>query len=278
MGSDTMIRKKNPRRGMTESSSCDKTVQSKPPKDVLGLGTHLVRELGFENSVDTLGRWLSHHVAGLIAEAQNAATASTREEASSRATDVILKIWEHRAVLPGKANPLAHYKEALEALTELRGQQVAWAVPSRRPLQALAEAVEGRVSRLKMGLALLDATPPEKPKSLPNAVRRFLSKEERKVIERLTSYIFEGANPGNEAARATSVPERLRTLIDDTMRQLQQVRDELPGHSAVAQKKPVARNRIANSHVLVKDRSIRPQSRGKRRPSTRNRQGKAKGR
>jgi hypothetical protein len=199
----------------------------------LGLGTHLVRELGLEHSVDTLGRWLSHHVAALMAEAQNATTADGRKEAASRAVDVILKIWEHRAVLPGKANPLAHYKEALEALREFQRKPILirtpWSRPSGTRHQRLLEALDDRVSRLRTGLLLLDTVPPKRPKSLPNAVRRLLSEKERELFETLTSYIFKGVNPGEQDPNGTSIPERLRNLIDDIIRQLQEIREQLPG-------------------------------------------------
>ena len=65
---------------------------SKPPKDVLELGRHLVRELGFEDGVDTLGRWMSHHVAELIDKAENGVTAAERVRARKLATETILKL------------------------------------------------------------------------------------------------------------------------------------------------------------------------------------------
>ena len=52
---------------------------SKPPKDVSELGQHLVRELGFEDRGETLGRWMAHHLAELLDQAENAKTAAERE-------------------------------------------------------------------------------------------------------------------------------------------------------------------------------------------------------
>lgn len=93
---------------------------SKPPKDVLELGRHLVRELGLGDSVDTLGRWMAHHLAELINTAENGTTSEERIQAQARATETILKIWEHRASLPGRAYPLAPYKDILQVLNRLR--------------------------------------------------------------------------------------------------------------------------------------------------------------
>lgn len=92
----------------------------KPPKDVLALGEYLVRELELKDGVDTLGRWMAHHLAELIHEAKNGGTAAKRTKASRQATETILRIWEHRRLLPGKAYPLAPYNELLAVLHRLR--------------------------------------------------------------------------------------------------------------------------------------------------------------
>ena len=92
----------------------------KLPRDVLALGRHLVRELGFDDQRDTLGRWMAHHLAELINKAENGATGTERVRARKNATETILKIWEHRASLPGNAYPLAPYKDILKVLDRLR--------------------------------------------------------------------------------------------------------------------------------------------------------------
>jgi len=86
----------------------------------LELGRYLVRELGFENGVDTLGRWMSHHLAELIDKAENGKTEDERNKAQKEATETILRIWEHRASLPGKAYPLKSYENILLVLDRLR--------------------------------------------------------------------------------------------------------------------------------------------------------------
>jgi hypothetical protein len=86
----------------------------------LGLGQHLVRELGFDNQRDTLGRWMAHHVAELINDAKKSSTAAARSTARKTATETILKIWEHRTSLPGEAYPLAPYKDIVKILVLLQ--------------------------------------------------------------------------------------------------------------------------------------------------------------
>lgn len=92
----------------------------KPPKDVLELGKYLVRELDFEDGVDTLGRWMAHHLAELIQEAENRKTQEAKLKASQQATETILKIWEYRKNLPNEAYPLAKYKDLLRVIGFLR--------------------------------------------------------------------------------------------------------------------------------------------------------------
>lgn len=86
----------------------------------MALGQHLVRELGFDDGVNTLGRWMAHHVAELLNEAEQGATKAERLKARKQAVETILKIWRHREALPGKANPLTPYKDILPVLNQLR--------------------------------------------------------------------------------------------------------------------------------------------------------------
>jgi hypothetical protein len=113
--------RKGPRQlNSTESSSSEETGPLKLPRDVLELGRHLVRELGFDDQRDTLGRWMAHHLAELINKAENGATGTERVRARKNATETILKIWEHRASLPGNAYPLAPYSEGCRSTTAKR--------------------------------------------------------------------------------------------------------------------------------------------------------------
>ena len=84
------------------------------------LGKHLVRELDFEDGVDTLGRWMAHHLAELIYESENGKTTGIRFEASQQAAETILKIWEHRKALPRGAYPLAKFEDLLKVIDRLR--------------------------------------------------------------------------------------------------------------------------------------------------------------
>lgn len=80
------------------------------------LGKRIVKELDLEDSVDTLGRWMAHRIAELMERAEQAETEAEREAAKRECTDVIIRLWEHRAKFPFKP-PLADIAKFLKNLT-----------------------------------------------------------------------------------------------------------------------------------------------------------------
>ena len=85
---------------------------------LLQLGEKIVAELGADHSVDTLGRWMAHHLAELIDEAENA-DEGTRHEKMARCEDAILKLWAHRRELPNGKRPFEDFEPILDALESL---------------------------------------------------------------------------------------------------------------------------------------------------------------
>ena len=79
----------------TKSSSSEEMGPSKTPKDVLEHGRQLVRELDLEDGVDTLGRWMAHHLAELMSIAEHGITSEVRIEASQQVRDTTLRIKKH---------------------------------------------------------------------------------------------------------------------------------------------------------------------------------------
>ncbi len=80
------------------------------------LGKRLVKELNLEDSLDTLGRWMAHRIAELMERAEQAETEAEREAAKRECTNVIIRLWEHRAEFPFKP-PLADIAKFLKNLT-----------------------------------------------------------------------------------------------------------------------------------------------------------------
>lgn len=104
------------------------------------LGRYLVNELGFEGRGNTLGQWMAHYLAELIDRAETGSTEEIRSSARRQAFDTILKIWEKRAALPGKANPLAAYKDILKVLERMH--------PGRNPFVQSGWNTEKNVDRI----------------------------------------------------------------------------------------------------------------------------------
>lgn len=122
-----MIRKIQAKKYSTESSSSENQEHSKLPNEVLNLGARIVRELNRENSNDTLGRWMAHHLAEMIEQAESA-EGEDKTVAHERINDLILRIWSHRQNLPVGAYPLNKLDDVISALWRLRPE----ASPFRR--------------------------------------------------------------------------------------------------------------------------------------------------
>lgn len=85
---------------------------------ILALGRHLVEELGLENSVDTLGRWMAHYIADLITKAETA-TGEEKRSAEKNCFDAILALWHHRAQLPNGKRPFEELEPVIRAIESL---------------------------------------------------------------------------------------------------------------------------------------------------------------
>ena len=76
--------------------------------------------MGDQGRNDTLTVWLLHYIAELILKAEKEGHSATGAAAQREACETILKLWEHRATLSGRANPMEEYKSALQLLRSLR--------------------------------------------------------------------------------------------------------------------------------------------------------------
>ena len=85
---------------------------------VLALGKKIVDELGLDQSVDTLGRWMAHYLAEKMEDAE-AATGGAREQKMSECGNTILKLWAHRSELPNGKRPFEDFEPIFRALRSL---------------------------------------------------------------------------------------------------------------------------------------------------------------
>ena len=103
---------------MHDYSSSGPTAVSARSEATLALGRKLTRELSLDESVDTLGRWMAHYVAELIGEAEKA-NAEERSAKMQACSDAILKLWEHRHLLPNGKRPFEQLEPILRTLETL---------------------------------------------------------------------------------------------------------------------------------------------------------------
>ncbi|MBI6742869.1 AVAST type 3 anti-phage proein Avs3b [Pseudomonas syringae] len=84
----------------------------------MALGKKLVTEQGFDGSVDTLGRWMAHHIAELIQEAESA-NDDARPVKMAHVREAVLALWSHRHVIPNGRSPFAGMEPIFDALESL---------------------------------------------------------------------------------------------------------------------------------------------------------------
>ena len=97
----------------------------------MALGRVIVRQLELNDRGTVLERWLAHHLADLIADADQA-VGQAKSASEAQAVDLILKLWVHRRALPEPVDPLGGYRKAVDVLGRLVPEANPWA-RFRRP-------------------------------------------------------------------------------------------------------------------------------------------------
>lgn len=85
----------------------------------------IVRQLDLKERGQVLERWLAHHLAEVMAEADGA-VGSAKAEAEAQAVDLILKLWTHRRALPEPIDQLDGYRKAINVLGRLMPEANPW--------------------------------------------------------------------------------------------------------------------------------------------------------
>ena len=85
---------------------------------IISLGKALVEELGLDQDVDTLGRWMAYYIAEQMTIAENAA-GDEKILADQRCFETILMLWQHRASFPRRVRPFEDFEPVFRALARL---------------------------------------------------------------------------------------------------------------------------------------------------------------
>lgn len=94
------------------------TEQSEHSKAIIALGKKIVAELDLDNSVDTLGRWMAHHIAELIHNVENSTEANNLAQ-QTLLREAVLSLWAHRFELPRSIRPLGNLEKVLRVIETL---------------------------------------------------------------------------------------------------------------------------------------------------------------
>lgn len=154
------------------------------------LGHHLATELGFSDSCDTLGKWMSHYLAEMMDRVEHEEDAEKKEKYQQQTVELILKIWEHRSSLNGQAYPLARFKGIIDSLSILSPEANLWERNRLGRYESLAADSFSMVVDLYRTLHFIEFVSLEsvRSKQVPPVV---FSEEEQKVYDFLTNWAEE---------------------------------------------------------------------------------------
>lgn len=101
-----------------DTSSSTDTGKLGHSDSILALGKKLVDELGTDQPVDTLSRWMSHWIAELMRSADGA-VGEDRSKRMAECGDAIMKLWAHRNTLPDGKRPFEPLEPIFRTLKSL---------------------------------------------------------------------------------------------------------------------------------------------------------------
>jgi predicted GNAT family N-acyltransferase len=158
---------------------------TRTPSEILELGKTIVKEMGLDDDTDTLGRWMCHHVAGLIDQAANGQSDQARLTAQRDAVSTILALWEKRVALPGNAYPLARFKYLLQCLAATSPDASIWETHNRASMVDAAGSLFRHATEIANIALSLDSKPPlfeRKNKPESDFPAKFLKMIEWKIL------------------------------------------------------------------------------------------------
>ena len=234
---------KERRRANSKSLSSEPTEPLRTLRDVLELGKRIVRELGLDPGVDTLARWMAHHVAELIMRAESAGSSEEGEEARATATAVILKLWEKRSAAPGDIDLLKRYKRAIDVLLVLSPEAEWWQRNQASDTRdRLAIRLYDDLINISLGNLLeevVDTGPLSDTES--QLLERFMEPEECELVHLLDAALKKISAAEEGATDTTPVPLRQRVQdqlikrIDAAEKHLKELRTAIIADKSISE-------------------------------------------
>jgi len=203
----------------------------------LELGKALIAELNLDPGVDTLGRWMAHHVARLILDAEARPEGEDRRAKESQAADAIITLWRHRSQYENRANPLFELKPVIQVIRTLDPNQNVWITRAGQHRSDTVRLVYDTFRRLAICLLLRQLPTLDRVANAVASAKRtskFQERDEREFVSVLDLWL-------NDAQRAGSWGKRPPGDLGD---QPDQSRDAL-AESIVAEAR-AALNRLSS--------------------------------
>lgn len=109
--------------------------KSEQQKEILELGKLLVKELGLQESVDTLSRWMAHYVAEKIRHAEALPYGVKKKNAEKECFSLILDLWKHRWHYKPDRQPFRDFNQLFDTLEKLNPE-------NQQPYYSLLHTIE----------------------------------------------------------------------------------------------------------------------------------------
>jgi hypothetical protein len=186
---------------------------------------------------------LAHRIAELIGAEALAASESERAEAKARTQALILELWAMRSALPGRVDPAARLKGAIEVLEKLSSNERYFyqhaSVGERAEQQALK--AHHNTSMIIRNLALMklaidfaehDADEANLPLSDEEVdLRRLLDDAMASVVSQRI-FVDSGGDPKDSKSNVDVLREKIVVAVDETLLSLNELRESIIDSSA----------------------------------------------
>jgi hypothetical protein len=174
------MKKQSAKDRSTKPSASGPTDQSMSAKDALELGCALVESLNLSEGNDTLGKWMAHHLAELIAKAERLPGGKPKSEVQKQVVDLIIKLWTHRGEFHNRINPLNALAPIMRVIQTLTADNYSW-IP--RHLSGEATGLYHVFRRLMIAAICSQAkTDPAPAASQAKKTTKFQSSEEKAIV------------------------------------------------------------------------------------------------
>jgi hypothetical protein len=201
---------------------------------VLVLGHHLAAELGFSDSCDTLGKWMSHHLAEVMDRAEQESNPEKKEEYQQQAIELILKVWKHRTSLKADAYPLARFRGIIDSLSILSPDANVWERNRLGKYESLAADAFSMLGDLFRTLHFIEfvSLKSVRGKKVPPSV---LSDEEQKIYDFLISWAEDELNFRSsegvlsDRTEVENATDSVCDFIDKLCTKLNELKNEISG-------------------------------------------------